>query len=64
MAEPLIIWPVAESARITSKFGKRTAPTAGASTYHKGVDISVVSGTPDNRGRDHYILQAFEQSNR
>ena len=46
MAEPLIIWPVAESARITSKFGYRTAPTAGASTYHKGVDISVVSGTP------------------
>ena len=46
MTEPLIIWPVAESARITSRFGKRTAPTAGASTYHKGVDISVVSGTP------------------
>lgn len=44
--EKLIIWPVSETARITSAFGNRTAPTAGASTYHKGVDISVVSGTP------------------
>lgn len=26
--------------RITSGFGPRTAPTAGASTYHKGVDIA------------------------
>lgn len=46
MAEYVIIWPVDEGARITSKFGNRTAPTAGASTYHKGVDISVKSGTP------------------
>lgn len=45
MAEYYIIWPVDESARITSKFGARTAPTAGASTYHKGVDISVKTGT-------------------
>ena len=44
--EKLIIWPVSETARITSAFGNRTAPTAGASTYHKGVDISAVSGTP------------------
>lgn len=31
--------------RITSKFGKRTAPTAGASTEHNGVDIAVPIGT-------------------
>ena len=31
--------------RITSKFGKRQAPTAGASTYHNGVDIAVPVGT-------------------
>ena len=32
--------------RITSLYGKRTAPTAGASTYHKGIDIGVSEGTP------------------
>lgn len=31
--------------RITSLYGKRTAPTAGASTYHKGIDIGVSEGT-------------------
>ena len=25
---------------ITSYFGKRTAPTTGASTYHSGIDIA------------------------
>lgn len=33
-------WPVTELTTITSKFGPRSAPTAGASTYHKGIDIS------------------------
>ena len=46
MADYVILWPVDDNARITSKFGARSAPTAGASTYHKGVDISVKSGTP------------------
>ncbi len=32
--------------RITSNFGIRPAPTAGASVDHKGIDISVPSGTP------------------
>ena len=31
---------------VTSEFGKRTAPTAGASTYHEGIDIGVGAGTP------------------
>lgn len=31
--------------RISSKFGNRTAPTAGASTNHNGVDIAVPIGT-------------------
>lgn len=30
---------------ITSRFGPRTAPTAGASTYHRGVDYGVPAGT-------------------
>jgi murein DD-endopeptidase MepM/ murein hydrolase activator NlpD len=38
-------WPLPVSGRISSGFGYRSAPTAGASTYHKGVDIAVDSGT-------------------
>ena len=32
--------------RISSGFGPRRAPTAGASTYHKGVDLAAPTGTP------------------
>ena len=32
--------------RISSYFGARTAPTANASTYHKGIDIAAKTGTP------------------
>lgn len=39
-------WPVPSSGRITSYFGNRSAPTAGASTYHKGIDIGASSGSP------------------
>ena len=38
------IWPTI-SARITSYFGKRSSPTAGASTNHRGIDIGVPTGT-------------------
>lgn len=39
------IWPCPSSSRITSKFGDREAPTAGASTNHKGIDISASTGS-------------------
>lgn len=39
------IWPLSVKGRISSRFGKRKAPTAGASTYHKGVDIAAPQGT-------------------
>jgi murein DD-endopeptidase MepM/ murein hydrolase activator NlpD len=39
------IWPSASSKRITSSFGPRTAPVAGASTNHKGIDIGASSGS-------------------
>lgn len=38
-------WPLAASGRISSYFGYRTAPTEGASTFHKGIDISIPTGT-------------------
>lgn len=34
------IWPLPSSHTITSGFGGRSAPTKGASSYHKGIDIS------------------------
>ena len=40
-------WPVVgKSAKdITSPYGKRNAPTAGASTFHSGIDIAAPEGT-------------------
>ena len=35
-----------EKFKITSGFGNRTAPTAGASTSHNGIDIATPLGTP------------------
>lgn len=40
---PTYMYPV--SGRISSSFGKRKAPKKGASTYHKGVDFAVPTGT-------------------
>ena len=33
-------WPVPTCHTISCGFGKRTSPTKGASTYHKGIDIA------------------------
>ena len=39
------IWPV-DSTYITSRYGPRIAPTAGASSYHQAIDISASGGSP------------------
>ena len=41
---PTFIWPLS-GGRISSYFGRRRAPTAGASTYHKGLDIATPTGS-------------------
>ena len=41
-----MIWPLPGDHRTYSKFGPRIAPTAGASTYHKGWDIGGAFGAP------------------
>lgn len=38
-------WPIPGYTTITSYFGKRTSPTAGASSFHKGLDIGAPEGT-------------------
>ncbi|MCL5291136.1 MAG: peptidoglycan DD-metalloendopeptidase family protein [Actinobacteria bacterium] len=40
------VWPTGTQADITSVFGSRSAPTAGASSFHEGIDIAVAEGTP------------------
>lgn len=41
----LFTFPVSSNYKISSYFGQRTAPTAGASTNHQGIDIAVPIGT-------------------
>ncbi len=38
-------WPTPGYTKINSYFGKRTSPTAGASSYHKGIDIGAPQGS-------------------
>ncbi len=39
------IWPTPGYTTINSYFGKRSSPTAGATTYHKGIDIGAPKGS-------------------
>ena len=57
-----IIWPLPADHSIHSYFGKRVAPTAGASTFHRGLDIggsygssivAAMSGTVVETGYDY-----------
>ena len=38
--------PLAGQYRLTSGYGPRKAPTAGASTFHRGLDFATPEGTP------------------
>ncbi len=40
----IFTWPVPGYSRITSYFGNRTSPVAGASSNHKGIDIACDAG--------------------
>lgn len=55
-----LIFPVPANVqtRVTSTFGKRSAPTAGASTNHQGVDYSVPQRTPLVAPFDGEIVRA------
>ena len=38
-------WPVPGFTRITSQYGNRNKPTAGASSFHYGIDIAATTGS-------------------
>ncbi len=54
------IWPT--KGKVTSRFGWRTAPTTGASTYHKGIDIGKNNGAPIVAPADGTVTFSGRQS--
>ena len=45
ISSSMFYWPVPGYTRISSYFGKRNSPTAGASSFHQGIDIPAPAGT-------------------
>ena len=48
--------------KLTSPFGYRDAPTAGASSYHQGVDLAAPEGTPIYASRAGTVTKATSSS--
>lgn len=38
-------WPVPDYTRVSSEYGSRVSPTAGASSFHRGMDIAAPGGS-------------------
>lgn len=58
-----MVWPCGSS-RITSNFGYRDSPTAGASTYHQGIDIGAATGTGIYAAASGTVTEASYSSSR
>lgn len=56
------VWPLAAAGRISCGFGPRKSPTAGASTYHKGIDIAVPTGTAVRASKSGKVVTATYSS--
>lgn len=55
-------WPCPSSYRITSDYGPRTSPTAGASSNHKGIDIGASYGADIVAAADGKVVTASYSS--
>ena len=53
-----MIHPLGRKAKIDSSYGKRNAPTAGATSDHKGVDLNASSGSPLYAPLDGVVVRA------
>ncbi len=57
-------WPISSNSYgyniITSDYGERESPAAGASTFHRGIDLGVDIGTPVFSSADGYVLSVME----
>lgn len=51
-------WPCPSSTRITSDYGARESPTAGASSFHKGIDIGAAHGADIVAAADGKVIFA------
>jgi len=49
---------VAKQLQLTSSYGPRKAPTAGASTFHRGVDLAGPANTPLNLAQGYSMVGA------
>ena len=56
-----LIWPV-DSTYVTSNYGARNAPTAGASSFHQAIDISAAAGSPIYAAADGQVVMATANS--
>lgn len=56
------VWPLVTAGRLSCGFGPRTAPTAGASTYHRGIDIAVPTGTAIRASKAGKVVTAAYSS--
>lgn len=54
--EGTFMWPAVEGYSISSYFGPREAPTGGASTYHKGIDIPCPAGSDIVAGESGTVI--------
>ena len=55
-------WPCPSSTTVSSDFGYRTSPTAGASTYHQGIDIAASYGASIVAAADGVVTVATYSS--
>ncbi|WP_395242652.1 M23 family metallopeptidase [Agromyces sp. MMS24-K17] len=55
-----IVWPVVDPSRTSDGFGPRSAPCAGCSTNHDGVDFLAGNGTPIMSIADGVVVLATE----
>ncbi|HIZ06527.1 MAG TPA: peptidoglycan DD-metalloendopeptidase family protein [Candidatus Eubacterium avistercoris] len=59
----VFLWPCPASQRVTSDFGYRDSPTAGASSYHQGLDIGAPYGSAIVAAADGVVFTAAYQPN-